>query len=1133
MSYYINFGWYTIPFTFLLLILVSIPTLSQETELDYSWRWVQGDRASRAFPIQGTWGVRSEQNHPSNVVTSMGWVDLHGNCWYLNETAMWRYEPEVNIWTWFGSQEKKRGIYTEEGEFAPKNFPGPRSEIGATWVDREGFLWLFGGHGRDIKGLDGELADLWKYNVETNQWAFVRGPSHIRSSPIYPPKGTSTSQATPGGRYSSTSGHTPDGKFWMFGGTSRENDYEKIRTHWNDLWILNPSNAEWQWVAGSTEPNQPSIYTGDNASPSARISAQGWCDQQGRLWLFGGYGLGGDGKIGAMNDLWMFNFDNLKWTWIGGDTVAYSRGRYDKDGSAGTTAWPRSRHHGVMWEGKPDLLFLFGGGSRPPTHTTHHRLANASVVFNDLWTYNIKEQTWTWLRGDSLENSEGHYTLKGLARTENEAGSRTGAIWWIDHKKRLRMHSGYGKNHHRIENVLYGLSNQELYDPTTNMWTWVEGHRHLLAHITDDPLLLEFPGEEVFSRGWLRGSDSLFLFDPFHREVWLYQPSTSKWQLEWKVPNAKQFVIGDLYTAYDSGYGNYGTKGIPTSQTYPGMRSRFAQWTDKNGNYWIFGGRGVSTQARKSPDDLIDIWKYDVDSKLWTWMGDIIHRRTDTTPGYRSSSAHWTTQDGDLILFGGWSSDLFLGAGGYRNDLWRLDTRTLSWTMIQDHVYSGALIAQPEVRSEPLFCQDQNENFFMYGGAGVDNKRYSDLWMYSMTDARWELLSDNVELVYPKPIYGEKYTFSDSIHPGYRKNALLWVDSSGQIYLHGGEYYRSRDSIFYYNDTWTFNRSSRQWAWISGDNLPLVRNTSTSLRRYEKIEQRRILTGRNIPHPDNRPGILTTPPYWFTNDQILWMFDGVNLWNQSRMKLSEDIVVDAGSDVVICSGDSVEIGKNGSTLYHYQWSDGAGTEPVVTVSPQRTRRYYLAAFDSTKQKYAIDSMLVTVLSPPSALFSIELTADVVQFSPVASSVHYHWSFGDGEISTEATPIHRYRTPGSYQTTLIVTGDCGSDTSSFRIEFDKNLSVPMEPHPSIDFNVVVNSIDNYVVATLSIEQRSKLDMRLFDNNGKEHIVILDETKAPGHYSIPLNLNDLHLSSGKYWLRLKTEDVILSRAITILR
>lgn len=72
---------------------------------------------------------------------------------------------------------------------------------------------------------------------------------------------------------------------------------------------------------------------------------------------------------------------------------------------------------------------------------------------------------------------------------------------------------------------------------------------------------------------------------------------------------------------------------------------------------------------------------------------------------------------------------------------------------------------------------------------------------------------------------------------------------------------------------------------------------------------------------------------------------------------------------------------------------------------------------------------------PTAAFTAtvsELTATFANASSdvetPATELHYTWTFGDGETSTEANPVHAYATSGSYEVTLEVV-DPGSGTST--------------------------------------------------------------------------------------------------------
>ncbi|MDQ3278666.1 MAG: kelch motif-containing protein, partial [Bacteroidota bacterium] len=66
-------------------------------------------------------------------------------------------------------------VYGTRGVPSVNNKP-PAREDAATWTDKEGNLWMFGGY-VDATGFygDGFYGDLWKYNPITNEWTWVDG----------------------------------------------------------------------------------------------------------------------------------------------------------------------------------------------------------------------------------------------------------------------------------------------------------------------------------------------------------------------------------------------------------------------------------------------------------------------------------------------------------------------------------------------------------------------------------------------------------------------------------------------------------------------------------------------------------------------------------------------------------------------------------------------------------------------------------------------------------------------------------------------------------------------------------------------------------------------------------------------
>ena len=92
----------------------------------------------------------------------------------------------------------------------------------------------------------------------------------------------------------------------------------------------------------------------------------------------------------------------------------------------------------------------------------------------------------------------------------------------------------------------------------------------------------------------------------------------------------------------------------------------------------------------------------------------------------------------------------------------------------------------------------------------------------------------------------------------------------------------------------------------------------------------------------------------------------------------------------------------------------------------------------------INSMLdecgdLCTLSPPAALFDFEIDGNTVtffDFSEIASEgwiiESWAWDFGDGNISSEQYPVHTYENEGTYQVSLVVTTDIGTELSLIHI-----------------------------------------------------------------------------------------------------
>ena len=147
-----------------------------------------------------------------------------------------------------GIECSQSGIYGSLGQSGTGNVPGGR--IGAVGsFDNNGNLWIFGGENQ-VNGVENLMNDLWKFNPQTKQWAWMTG------------------SATPTCGAKTNSGNcVANGEYGVYG----------------TLRVPTPVNV-----------------------PGSREDAASWSDRNGHLWLFGGEGFDSIGSLWPLNDLWEY-----------------------------------------------------------------------------------------------------------------------------------------------------------------------------------------------------------------------------------------------------------------------------------------------------------------------------------------------------------------------------------------------------------------------------------------------------------------------------------------------------------------------------------------------------------------------------------------------------------------------------------------------------------------------------------------------------------------------------------------------------------------------------------------------------------------------------------------------------------
>ena len=125
-----------------------------------------------------------------------------------------------------------------------------------------------------------------------------------------------------------------------------------------------------------------------NNFPSARaVSCMDFITSSHAI-LFGGRGVGADGKQGFLNDLWLSE-DVVQWGWYAGSNVAGSKGAVSGPGTSPSARWK----HSCAAHPETKQFVVFGGVGEHPANP------NDTAILDDLYVYN--EKGWEFLFGGS------------------------------------------------------------------------------------------------------------------------------------------------------------------------------------------------------------------------------------------------------------------------------------------------------------------------------------------------------------------------------------------------------------------------------------------------------------------------------------------------------------------------------------------------------------------------------------------------------------------------------------------------------------------------------------------------------------------------------------------------------------
>jgi N-acetylneuraminic acid mutarotase len=901
------------------------------------WTWMGGSITAGTSGVYGTLGSPAPGNAPGARWTASTWTDPKGNVWLFGGSGLdsvgnfgslndlWKFNPTSKEWTRVSGSNTlpsggvAPGVYGYQGTAAPGNTPSG-SDIGFTWTDKSGNLWMF------AEASD----DLWKFDLSTDEWTWINGWQTFRLQGVYFTQGTPAPENFPLGRSGAATWTDASGNLWLFGGCP--DDFGcglgvGIDLY-NDLWKFDPSTDEWTWMSGSDNFNQLGVYgtLGTAASgsvPGARANVVSWIDGKGNLWLFGGIGFASASTPGNLNDLWEFSPSTKQWTWVNGPDTASQPG---VPGTLGTPApgnVPAARNNtSTTWVDLKGNLWLFGGGGG-----------------NDLWDFQPSIGEWTWINGSPTPQlskagfpigAAGVYGTLQVPAAGNTPGSRNGALSWIDSKGNLWLFGGVGYDATDTQSWLNDLWE---FSPSIGEWAWMAGSATADSACFPDanwcgqygvygtlgiPALGDAPGGRDFGTSWSDNKGNFWLLGGvgydgtgatgYLNDLWEFQPNTNA-----------QSVAATPVISPDSGtYTSWQTLNIADATpgaTISYMVDGVAPASVYNGPVTISSSETIEAIASASgyansniaTASYIENLPQAATPTFSLAPGNYSTAQTvsisDTTPGttiYYAIGAAPTTASpvysGPITVSAPEAIQAIAVADNYLNStvataaynigsnppaqwIWMGGSNTLPSSCPSGQAICGqpgwygtlqtpAAPNMPGARYGSVSWTDGKGDLWLFGGGGGQGGSLNDLWEFNPFIGQWAWMSGSNTAGNLPGVYGTLGTPAVANTPGSRLWAAGWTDSQGNLWLFGGSGSSANGGQDLLNDLWKFSPSTNQWTWMGGS------NASPCEAQNACYPTPGVYGELATPAPGNIPGGRYGATKWIDPNGNVWIYGG-------------------------------------------------------------------------------------------------------------------------------------------------------------------------------------------------------------------------------------------------------------------
>jgi len=209
-----------------------------------------------------------------------------------------------------------------------------------------------------------------------------------------------------------------------------------------------------------------------------------------------------------------------EWVWMKGSNSQGASGSYGTKGVEATINNPGCRGAYSKWKDTEGNFWMFAGCNY------------SSIVYNDLWRYNLATNNWTWMGGNNSANGPGNAGNECVDSSDFISNPRfENRACWTDTCGHFWSFGGWDAS-------LNAFNDLWIYSPAENSWAWVGGSLTQNATAvygtqgvaaTDNQ-----PGSRGGGVGWIDNHNNLWMYGGFtyftssyFNDLWKFTPDSS------------------------------------------------------------------------------------------------------------------------------------------------------------------------------------------------------------------------------------------------------------------------------------------------------------------------------------------------------------------------------------------------------------------------------------------------------------------------------------------------------------------------------------------------------------------------------------------------------------------------------